>query len=429
VRPAAAAREASDHPAVPDDGNAAPPGLISVLVAEDDAGMRLALDALISSDPSLVLVASAADADQAIALAESHRPQVCVLDVSMPAGGGSRATRAIRSSVPCARIIALSGHEDRATVVEMLRAGAAAYLVKGGAPDELVEAIHAVASGRRVLSKAVTDGVVGELAEQLAHEEGEARRRRDALARIERVLDEELLRIVFQPVVELATERMIGVEALARFVVEPLRGPDVWFAEAAEVGLSLQLELAAVRAAVTALAHLPDDSFLAVNLSPAAAGSDDLLRTLDGVSAERLIVEITEHAPVEDYATLTRRLARLRALGVRLAIDDVGAGFASLRHILRLAPDIIKTDMTLTRNVESDRAERALTSALISFAAKIGATVVAEGIESDAEMRALVNLGVRYGQGYHLGRPAPLPDARTAHRRALAARRSSAVPR
>ena len=175
VRPAAAAGDAPEHPAVLGNGSAAPPGLITVLVAEDDAGLRLALDALISSDPSLAVVATAADADEAIALAELHRPQVCVLDVSMPAGGGSRATRAIRLSVPSGRIIALSGHQDCATVVELLRAGAAAYLVKGGPPNELLEAIHAAASGRRVLSSAVTDEVVGELAEQLAREEAEAR--------------------------------------------------------------------------------------------------------------------------------------------------------------------------------------------------------------------------------------------------------------
>ena len=119
-------------------------------------------------------------------------------------------------------------------------------------------------------------------------------------------------------------------------------------------------------------------------------------------------MEITEHEPVEDYEELAGALRPLRELGVRIAIDDAGAGYASLRHTLALAPDIVKVDIALTSAIDTDRAKRALASALISFADEMGITIVAEGIETEASLRTLVDLGVRYGQGFHLARPAPL---------------------
>jgi EAL domain-containing protein (putative c-di-GMP-specific phosphodiesterase class I) len=122
----------------------------------------------------------------------------------------------------------------------------------------------------------------------------------------------------------------------------------------------------------------------------------------------RIVVEITEHEAVEDYAALVRSLDTLRGLGCRVAIDDAGAGFASLRHTLQLAPDIVKVDISLTRDIDSDRGRRALASALISFADEMGMTIVAEGIESQAELDTLRELGVIYGQGYFLAEPAPL---------------------
>ena len=128
------------------------------------------------------------------------------------------------------------------------------------------------------------------------------------------------------------------------------------------------------------------------------------------MTAKRIALELTEHARVDDYEGLSRVLTPLRDQGMQLAVDDAGAGFASLRHILQLQPDIIKLDMTLTRHVDADGARRALAAALITFAGEIGASIVAEGIESEREIDALVGLGVQYGQGYHLARPGPLPD-------------------
>ena len=127
-----------------------------------------------------------------------------------------------------------------------------------------------------------------------------------------------------------------------------------------------------------------------------------------GAESSRLVAEITEHAPIDDYARLGEAVGKLRAHGMRLAIDDAGAGYSSLRNILELRPDMIKLDSSLVRDIDSDRSKQALASGLISFAAEIGSGIVAEGIESEPELERLVTLGVEHGQGYLLGRPAPL---------------------
>jgi EAL domain-containing protein (putative c-di-GMP-specific phosphodiesterase class I) len=144
------------------------------------------------------------------------------------------------------------------------------------------------------------------------------------------------------------------------------------------------------------------------------ACSPQLLRAIQFAPApRRIVLEVTEHAAVRDYGRLNAAVGTLRSRGVRLAVDDAGSGFASLQHILRLAPDFIKLDMELTRDVDNDLARRALAAALISFAAEIGATIIAEGIETEAELSTLRDLGVAYGQGFFLARPAELPTATT----------------
>ncbi len=215
------------------------------------------------------------------------------------------------------------------------------------------------------------------------------------------------IEVVFQPIVELATRRPIGVEALARF--PDGAQPEVWLEQAATVGLRPELELAALRSALASLERLPDHLFLSVNVSPSVLDSREAIEILAQAPLERLVIETTEHAPVEDYEALRRALQELRASGLRLAVDDAGAGFASLRHVVQLAPDMIKIDRSLVAEVERDAAARALASALVAFASEMGQLVIAEGIESEASLAALVALGIGHGQGYAIARPGPLP--------------------
>jgi EAL domain-containing protein (putative c-di-GMP-specific phosphodiesterase class I) len=225
--------------------------------------------------------------------------------------------------------------------------------------------------------------------------------------RIENVLSGRRLSMVFQPIIDLDAGTVVGVEALARFAAEPRRSPDQWFAEATDVGLGVELELEAVLHAVEVLHHLPEACYLSVNLSPDAMCSAVLVDQLRRHSPERLVLEMTEHAQVADYQQLATVIDELRGSGVRLAVDDAGAGFSSLQHILRLHPDIIKLDLTLTRDIHRDPVRRALAASLVTFAREISAELVAEGVESAAEVGALRQLGVSCGQGFGLARPEP----------------------
>ena len=376
-----------------------------VLIAEDDGVMRRALVALLEHERGMEVVAVAANAQEAIAAAEATQPDVCILDVRMPGGGGPQATRGIRAA-SSAKVVALSGRHDRESVVEMLRAGAAGYVVKGTGPDELVEAVRRTARGETTLSNAVTGRVVEALTDRLAHDEARDVARATVTERLRATVDDCLVTMVLQPICELHERRPVGFEALARFSLDLHRTPDVWFREAAEIGMLAELERCTVGAALDAIPALADDVFLSINVSPSAILDPGVLDAiLRSGAEERLVIEITEHAPVEHYETLCRALDVLRSAGVRVAIDDAGAGFASLRHILRLRPDLIKIDGALTRHVDVDRGQRALASALIAFARETEATIVAEGLETDAQVAVLQDLGVELGQGFRLGRP------------------------
>ena len=381
--------------------------MIRVLIAEDHDGARETLSQLLLLDDSIHLVGAAGDADEASRFA-TERPDVALIDVNMPGGGGSAATRGILERSPSTKVLALSAYDDRKSVREMIKAGAVGYIVKGTAGAEILDSIRRAARGEGILSTEVTAGVLEELAERLEREDQQSEHERVLTRRIRSVLEGNALATVFQPIVDLRLGEVVGYEALARFDAEPKRPPDVWFAEATEVGLGAELELAALRAALLAAKQLPQDAYVSVNLSPDTALSRGFVEVLSGATARQAVVEITEHAPVNDYDALRSAVGAMRTDGGRLAIDDAGAGFASLTHILRLNPEFIKLDVSLTRGIDRDRARRALARALISFADEIGATIVAEGIETGGELEALRDLDVGFGQGYYLGRPQPL---------------------
>lgn len=231
-----------------------------------------------------------------------------------------------------------------------------------------------------------------------------------ARERVESVLSGTGLSIALQPIVSLEDGSVVGVEALSRFALEPSRGPDHWFAEAAAVGLGMQLELFAVDRALALLPRLPGPVRMAVNVGPDTFCSPDLLGLLERSTPDRVTVELTEHVGVEDFPALRRACQALRARGAQVSIDDTGAGFASLSLVLQVAPEVIKLDRELTSGIDLDPVRRALAGALVGFGAETGAAVVAEGIETAAELAVLRELGIAYGQGFYLGRPGPVED-------------------
>lgn len=223
-------------------------------------------------------------------------------------------------------------------------------------------------------------------------------------AEIRALIDAAHVRIAIQPVVDLATGAVVGHEALSRFGG---RVPtDRWFKGASIHSLGGELERLTVRRALHLLDVLSPEHFLAVNVSPAALNDDEVIRALDQADLSRVVVEITEHEAVADYAQIRRVLQRLRDAGARIAVDDTGAGFASLRHVLLLQPDLIKLDTSLTRGIERDPKQAALVRAFTVFAGQVGANVLAEGIEEAEQLEILKGIGVGFGQGWHLGVPA-----------------------
>lgn len=217
-------------------------------------------------------------------------------------------------------------------------------------------------------------------------------------------------RPVYQPIFGADDTQICGVECLSRFYCQPRRPPDVWFREAGTVGLRCDLELLAIRTALTELRAVPGDFYIACNSSPQTILSGRMHEALNGIAPERLVLEITEHDYVDDYAELLRALQPLRDQGIRIAIDDAGAGYSSMRHILCIHPELIKLDISLTQNIHEDSMRSALARALLEFARHSGSTIIAEGVETAEELQALCTLGVPRIQGYFLSRPLRLVD-------------------
>lgn len=250
----------------------------------------------------------------------------------------------------------------------------------------------------------------------------EARQREKAADEIRTLMAAGAPRIVYQPIYGLRDDALLGVECLSRFDVEPRRSPDIWFEAAHRAGVGLELELCAIQNALGALDRFPAPVFLGINTSPELILSGRLGPVLESVDLSRIVIEITEHASVTDYAGLARSLGPWRARGARLAIDDAGAGYASMRHILNLGADVIKLDMSLTRDIDTDPSRRALAKGLISFAHEVGSHITAEGVETHSELEMLRRVHVDKVQGYYLSKPLPLAEAVAAVRRASSPR-------
>ncbi|MBG1231104.1 sensor domain-containing phosphodiesterase [Aestuariivirga litoralis] len=217
-------------------------------------------------------------------------------------------------------------------------------------------------------------------------------------------------RIVYQPICNLADGKVNSVEALARFSSKTLQAPGVWYAEATEVGAVETLELLAVKRAIKGAKDLPGNLAIGINASAATILSAGFADALDDFNKSRIILELTERGGIDDYPGLMAALAPLRAKGMRIAIDDIGLGYSSLQHLLDARPDIIKFDNSITQDIENDRARQALVAAMVTFAQHANAAIVAEGIETAAQLQVLRKLGVQLGQGYYFSAAVPAEE-------------------
>jgi len=213
-------------------------------------------------------------------------------------------------------------------------------------------------------------------------------------------------RLVYQPIVDLARGIVAGYECLSRFEGAIVAPPNIWFDEAARDGCAIDFELRALRSALAVRETLPPDTFLTINISPEALLSNDVAAVLRAAgSLSGVVFEITEHTAVADYRILCSTVDALREAGGRVAVDDAGAGYASLRHILELRPDFVKLDRSLVAAVDRDPAMLAVVQMLGDFTSRLDSWLIAEGIERMEELDVLASLGVPLGQGFLLGRP------------------------
>jgi EAL domain-containing protein (putative c-di-GMP-specific phosphodiesterase class I)/AmiR/NasT family two-component response regulator len=296
--------------------------------------------------------------------------------------GDLEAPRLTTSAVACAPIV-----ERRTAGVLLLDTGIA------GAPARSAIDILAVAIDAASLAGALLDRFVREHHQRVV-----------GRASIESLLANGAFVTWYQPIVDLRTGREVGVEALTRF--DDGTPPDVRFQQAAALDLGAPLELAALERALDCAGELPDDNFVSVNLSPETVLDSPALPDVLARSAHDVVIELSEHAAVDDYDALRDALVPCTRVA-SLSVDDAGSGFASLHHILQLHPEYVKLDRSWVHGVDLDPARQALIAGLGHFAQRTGARLVAEGIELPAEHDALVDLGVELGQGYLLGRPAP----------------------
>lgn len=247
-------------------------------------------------------------------------------------------------------------------------------------------------------------------ARQISRELATAQANKEMAERVSSVLEAKAFNLVYQPIVHLSDRKIIGFEALTRFWSRPVRSPSVWFAEATEVGCSEELEMAAIAQALEGITAIPDHVYLSINVSPEHILNGAISRVLQAMPLHRIMLEVTEHVAISDYSQFQKQLTPLRDRGLRLAVDDAGAGYASFLHILKLSPNIIKLDISLIRNIDTDPTRRALTAALVGFAQQTHTSLVAEGVETPSELTTLQQLQVNMAQGYLLGYPLSLRE-------------------
>ncbi len=382
-----------------------------ILAVDDHEANNLLLAQLLRRD-GFRHVQITSDPREVATLLFDFNPDLILLDLHMPHMDGYEVLEVIRqfSAGQYLPVLVLTADTSNKALHRALAAGANDFLVKP---------LDALVVSQRTRNLLTTRIIYQELRRQnallRAHVDVlEVTRPRDEesfelrKARISAVLEGDGPSVHFQPIVDLATRTIVGFEALARFEMDPQRTPDVWFSEAFDVGLGTKLEIKTVRKALEMLPQFDEGQFMSLNVSPETIMSNLTTQVDALVDWERVVIELTEHVSIEDYATVNAALQKLRTVGAGLSVDDTGSGFASLRHILNLAPDYVKLDVSLCLGIDKDPARQALASAMVTFATKTDCVIIAEGIETQDELDTLSALGVDLGQGFFLGRPGPL---------------------
>lgn len=367
------------------------PGRPDVLLVDDDpevlAGLRLSLRRL----PVSVLTASSGA--EALAILEQRPVWMIISDERMPEMSGSELLGEVYRRWPEVTRVILSGQASMDSVISAINdARIFRFLTKPTSPEELS---HTVLQGL-----AIRDDVVAE------------QRRRADDHDLDEQLDEALDRlwVALQPITDAHGAGIVAFEALMRSEHEALRTPPAVLDAAARLGRQFDVDRT-VRSRVAAhLPLLPDDVRVFVNLMPESIGDPLLTSDADPLApwSHRLVWEITERAGLEGIPNLDDRLVALRSRGARIALDDLGAGYAGLNSFAELSPDIVKFDMELVRDIDRSPTRSKLVGSMVRLCRDLDIRTVAEGIETEAERETVVALGCDLLQGYLLGRPSPI---------------------
>ncbi len=404
----------NETPALLLEGTAAGVPRDATVVVIDDTPANVVLLERLLGGVGGIQVLGFTDPKQAMAHCAESLPDLVLVDLHMPDLDGFAVMAILQDLVPeggFLPVVVLTADVAPKVKERALAAGAKDFLTKPFGRTEVVLRVANLLETRSLHRRLEQHNaeLQASLDERLAAERAAAAEHQRRRQRTETALAPGALKMVFQPIADLATGDVLGVEALARFSSEPQRSPHEWFADADDVGRGIELELTAMAAALERIVELPGSTFVAVNVSPATATSSDLPALCARFPPERLVIELVGHTRVADYDLLLRCLDRLRGQGVRIAVDDTGSGYAGFQHLLRLSPQILKLARTLTRGIDVDPVRRSVASALVTFANEIGATIIAEGVEVADELATLQGFGIPWGQGYYLARPGPLP--------------------
>lgn len=233
-----------------------------------------------------------------------------------------------------------------------------------------------------------------------------------SMSRISALLESQMLMTAFQPIYGLEGKAVVGVEALSRFVSDDGAAAELWFAEAAAVGLGANLEFSALGSAAAAARGLPENLYVSLNISPTSCMDPRLPELFEHIdlSIDRVVLELTEDIPEEEYLQFISAINPLREQGLRIAVDDTHTGAGALSRMLHLRPDFLKVGRNVIGDVDKDGLQRDLSACLVDFTDQIGITLVAEGIETVGELKTLTELGISAGQGFLLGRPSVRPE-------------------
>jgi DNA-binding NarL/FixJ family response regulator len=378
---------------------------IRVMVADDEETVVDVLRTLIGSDPSLRFVGAANNAEDAIEMTARERPDVVLLDVRMPGGGGLRATREITKRCAPTKVVALSAHQDSDTVIGMISAGASGYVPKGDPTEKILRTIHRAVDA---------DYVADESGPKLSLVPPVLPRRTEQRTAVARAILDGVITAEFEPIAELATGRIVGLDARPRVATLPHRSYDAWLADAEGADLLLDFELSAFRASLSALPVIPEDLFLEFEVTQSTAAEGRFRRAIRASVAPRVVLGFSPLAPAAaaelEAADPGGTLATLRTRGIRIAARDAGPGFESLRHLSNLSPDLARLDPTLVRTLGQTFSSHSIVAAVVACAGDVGARLIAPGVGSEEQLHELRNLGVELVQGPIVGEPIPFSE-------------------